>query len=101
MKEKAREAYLRECYLKNEKMKQEIERLETELKEHKTDANYCIIGRNVLINRHQNKIAKIKRESAEAIEKRVKESEKTMTTDWKASTAIQETLREELISASR
>lgn len=97
---KARENYLRECYVKNEKAKKEIENLEEELVMKKTEANACIIGKNILINRHQNKIEKIKKTSLEVVEKRIKESEKSMANDWNTSFEVQQALKQELDNAT-
>lgn len=92
--------YLRETFEKNEKAKSEIDRLEEELLVTKTDANMCLIGRHILIKRHENKIERIKRESTEAIDKRVHESEKLMVKDWKESLIQQERLKQDFNQAS-
>lgn len=97
---KNREKYLRETYEKNLKAKKEIERLEEELVVTKTEANVCLIGRNILINRHQNKIEKIIKNSSETIEKRIHESEKSMVNDWKESLIQQSRLKQDFQQAS-
>lgn len=97
---KARENHLRECYLKNEKAKKEIVNLEEELVMKKTEANACIIGKNILINRHQNKIERIRKTSLEILEKRIKESEKAMANDWKTSAETQAALQKEMENAA-
>lgn len=86
---------MRRVFEKNELVKKEIEKLEEEMVVTKTDANFCLIGRNVLIARHKNKIENVKKKSFEAIEKRINQSEKGMVSDYKESLIQQERLKQD------
>lgn len=94
--EKAREKHLRRCHLRNDQAKKEIAQLEKELIEKNSDLNASIIGKNLLVNRHQTKIERIQKATREAIKLRVEESNAAIKTEEESSTILQNSLRTEL-----
>lgn len=70
--------------------------MEKELVAKKGDLNASIIGKNLLVNRHQTKIERIQNVTKEAIDLRVAESEAALTADQEASARIQQALQAEL-----